>query len=102
MASRMDLQNELIVLLGSDHVYYDPPENLQMQYPCFIYTVSKANERYSDNKVYRYVNGYDITYVDINQDSDVLEKFKTHFLMSNFNRHYVADELHHTVFVVYW
>jgi hypothetical protein len=102
MASRESLQEELIALLGSSNVYYDPPENLQMEYPCFIYTISQGNERYADNKVYRYTNGYDITYVDANQDSAVLDAFRTHFQMSKFNRHYVADELHHTVLIVYW
>ena len=38
--TRLTLQTKLEDLLGSKHVYYQPPENLKMEYPAIRYSKS--------------------------------------------------------------
>ena len=37
MSKRVDLGNKLKEILGSNNVYFQPPDNLKMVYPCIRY-----------------------------------------------------------------
>ena len=53
---RLQLHEELCNILGSRYVYYQPPENVQMHYPCIVYYPNPAEDRHADNS--RYVTWY--------------------------------------------
>lgn len=100
-AQRLDLQTVLERLLGSKNVYFQPPENLKMQYDCIRYERSRILPKFANNKPYILQNCYQVTAIYRNPDSDLPEKIAM-LPMCSHERHYTADNLNHDVFVLYY
>lgn len=98
---RLELQEILEGILGTNQVYFQPPPNLQMSYPAIIYSHSRANESFANNYLYRDKRGYDVTIIDRDPDSEIPEKVKQ-LAMCSFDRRYIADSLNHTVYTLYY
>lgn len=100
MVQRLDFQEMLELLLGSPNVYFQPPSNLQLQYPCVIYHRDTADTAFAGNMPYRYTKRYLLTYIDRNPDSPFPDKLaKLPYCV--FDRFYTADNLNHDVFRLY-
>lgn len=102
MASRLELHNELCGLLGSDHVYFQPPSSVRLVYPCIIYHLSNIQDRRADDMAYTLTNAYEVMYIDKNPDNTMKTQMIEHFQKCRFNRFYTADNLNHYVFVLYY
>lgn len=100
MASRLELHEELCELLGSRNVYYDPPESVKMQYDAIRYTRKRIENTFANNSVYTQNNGWEITVIYRDADSDLPMKLSKRPMCVH-DRHYVADNLHHDVFTAY-
>lgn len=98
---RLELDNQLRSILGSANVYFQPPENKQMKYPCIVYNVDSVFDLFADNQKYLYDKGYMVTYIDWDPDSPVLEALLK-MPMCSFVRHYESDGLNHDVFLIYF
>lgn len=98
---RLSLQSLLETLAGSDNVYFQPPANVQMQYPAIVYERDAANTEFAGNSPYRYTKRYQVTVIDGNPDSDIPDKV-ARLPMCTFNRHFTADNLNHDVFDLYF
>lgn len=98
---RLVLQETLEDILGSDNVYFDPPENLRMQYPCLRYTRAKHMPTFADNMPYKGVTAYEIIYITREVRSTEMIEALMAIPYCTHSRHYVADNLHHDVFDVY-
>ena len=101
MASRIDLHNKLKELLGSANVYYQAPENLKMEYPCIKYSKSDITSTHADNMKYSNVTKYEAIVIDKKPDNVVIEEI-LNLPYSSFDRHYVANNLHHDVITIYF
>lgn len=101
MASRLQLQTELEELLGSRNVYFQPPASVRMQYPAIVYSRSNIENRHADNNVYMQSYFYEITVIDEDPDSEIVEKVSK-LPTCRFDRHYKADNLNHDVFTLYY
>lgn len=101
MAPRLELQAALVAILGSGNVYFQPPTNVKIQYPCIVYKRSDADVAFADNKTYRRGWRYQVTVIDSNPDSEIPGKILDEF-RPNFNRHYTAGNLNHDVFDLYF
>lgn len=99
--SRLTLQTLLEELIGNKNVYYRPPENTKMQYPCIRYIRDGILSEHADNVTYRKTNRYLITVIDKNPDNPVIEKLLD-LPMSDFDRHYESDNLNHDVLTLYY
>ena len=84
-----------------DNVYFQPPTNVQLKYPCIIYSRDSLETKFADDKPYNLKLRYMITVIDPNPDSDIPMKV-AQMPMSSFNRFYTADNLNHDVFSVYF
>ncbi len=102
MASRLELQNELETLLGSDHVYFQPPASIKISYPCIIYNLSNIQARRADNMPYNLDNAYEVTYIDKNPDNTLKTQMIEHFQKCRFNRFFTSDNLNHYVYNLYY
>jgi hypothetical protein len=102
MASRLTLHKELCTLLGSNNVYFQPPESIKLRFPCIIYTLDKGDARFADNRVYSYTHQYTITYIDSNPDHDMIDKMFTSFSMCVHDRRFISNNLYHDVFSLYY
>lgn len=98
---RLALQQLLESLLGSEQVYFQPPTNIQMQYPCIIYKRDTAITQFADNDPYRHTKRYQVTVVDRNPDSEIPDKVAM-LPMCLFDRFYTAGNLNHDVFDLYF
>jgi hypothetical protein len=96
-----DIQTLLEDLLGNSNVYFQPPTNVQMQYPCIIYRRDSAISQFASNKPYRYTKRYSVTVVDRDPCSLIPDKVAA-LPTSSFNRFYTADNLNHDVFNVFF
>ena len=101
MGQRSALHSLLVSLLGSEAVYFQPPENLKMTYPCIIYRRNRIETSYADNNPYSLTKRYQVIVVDRNPDSDIPDKI-AQLPMTIFDRHYVAENLNHDVFNIYF
>lgn len=99
MASRLQLQSLLETL--TEHVYFQPPVNIQMQYPCIIYIRDSSNTEYAGNLPYAHTKRYQVTVIDRNPDSELPDKVEDLPLCS-FNRYFAANNLNHFVFNLFF
>ena len=101
MAPRSQLQSLLVGILGSSHVYFQPPTNVTLQYPCIIYHRDFAETEFGDNAPYRHTKRYLVTVVDRDPDSIIPDKVAA-LPMTVKNRYYTADDLNHDVFNMFF
>lgn len=97
---RLEFDAILRNIIGSN-VYFQPPENFKMHYPCIRYELSSIDALYADNLAYRFKKAYQVTVMDKNPDStypDELLKLE----YCRFERAYKADGLNHFVFKIYY
>lgn len=101
MGQRLELQTLLETILGSRNVYFQPPANVQMQYPCIVYNRDNADTKFAGNKPYRNVKRYQVTVIDRNPDSVIPDKIAA-LPMCSFNRFFTADNLNHDVYTLFF
>lgn len=99
--TRLTLQTKLEDLLGSKHVYYQPPENLKMEYPAIRYSKSDEEDIYANNIKYLSMSVYDLVVIDKKSDNPVIKKL-LELPYSEFDRHYVADGLNHDIIRIFY
>lgn len=99
--TRLNLQNKLEELLGSKHVYYNPPENLKMEYPAIRYSKNDIEDIYASNIKYISRDVYDLIVIDKKPDNPVIKKL-LELPYSEFDRHYVADSLNHDIIRIFY
>jgi hypothetical protein len=102
MEKRVQLQSLLEGLLRSRNVYFQPPEDVKLCYPCIIYSRGIIGiTQFANDKPYHYQNRYTLTVIDKNPDSEILDKVAS-LPMCTFERHYTADNLNHDVYNLYY
>lgn len=99
--TRLTLQTKLEDLLGSNHVYYQPPEDLKMEYPAIRYSKSDEEDIYANNIKYLSMSVYDLVVIDKKPDNPVIKKL-LELPYSEFDRHYVADGLNHDIIRIFY
>ena len=102
MGTRIDLHNELVDILGSSNVYFQPPETVKMTYPAIVYSLDNIQTRFANNNTYKQKRRYSITYITKDPDSDFIDNFLTKLSSVSFDRVYTADNLYHYVYTIYY
>jgi hypothetical protein len=97
---RLKLQTILENLLGSDQVYFQPPENVKMQYPAIVYFRDRAVTRHADNLKYMDHTMYEVTVIDRDPDSTISEKVRS-LPKCSFERSFKQDGLNHDIYSLY-
>ena len=101
MEKRVQLQILLENLIGTKNVYFQPPENVKLVYPCVIYTRDSDQTLFANDLPYSHKTRYQLTVIDKNPDSALPGKIAD-LPMCKFNRHYTADNLNHDVYNLYY
>lgn len=99
MAPRLQLHEILTDIV--DHVYFQPPENIQMQYPAIVYLRAGSSTDHADNVPYRHAKRYQVTVIDRNPDSNLPDQVED-LNYCELDRTFAADELNHWVFTLYF
>lgn len=100
MGKRLDLHNELLEFITN--VYYQPPSTLRMNYPCIIYSKNDKFRESANDGIYLSKQGYDITVIETNPDSEVSDLIESHFQHCSIEQYYTVDNLNHTKLNLYY
>ena len=99
MGQRISLHKLLVDLLGSDNVYFQPPPDFKMKYPCIVYRLDKIHSASADNTVYKTENRYQLTVIDADPDGGI--KFDVSLLPRCIHdRSFNTSNLNHNVFTL--
>lgn len=82
-------------------MYFQPPADIQMQYPCIVYERNDVHIQYADNSPYKHKKRYQVTIMDQDPDSEIPDKVALLTLCS-FDRHFKAGNLNHDVYNLYF
>jgi len=96
---RVDLQNLLEAALGTANVYFQPPENNEIQYPCIVYHREFTETEFADDRPYHHNLRYQVTVIDRNPDSDIPRKIRD-LPKCRHVRFFTAHDLNHDVFTL--
>jgi len=94
--------HENILVYSHRPVYFQPPENEDIVYPCVIFRLSNIKTDYANNAVYRGARAYLLTLIDTDPDSGYVEVLLNSFTAIRFDRFYVFDSLNHWTFILYY
>lgn len=103
MKTWSDLQAMLQELMGENvKVWYQPPENLKLKYPCIIFGISNALIDYADNNPYQIHKRYTVTLMTKTADNhEMLDKL-LNLPLCTFDREFINDDIVHDVFTLYF
>ena len=101
MKKRLELQQLLEKTLGSRNVYFQPPSNIKMSYPAIVYSRDNISNRSANNGIYKQSYIYQITVIDSNPDSKVVERISK-IPTARFERHFKSDNLNHDIFTIFY
>ena len=101
MDRRLEFQHLLEDILGSRNVYFQPPNNIRMTYPCIVYALSNDQRLHADNHIYHRRKRYDVTVISRDPD-DPLSDTVSNLQYSSFDRRFIADGLTHDTFTIYY
>lgn len=101
MSSRIELQGKLEELLMSEHVYYNPPASLKMEYPCIRYSRKDIESRFADGTPYSLLPCYELIVIAKQSDHEVVNDLLM-LPYCTYDRHYKSDNLNHDVLTIYW
>lgn len=101
MASRLMLHEELVNILGSRNVYFQPPESIKLVYPCIVYNRKDITNNFANNDVYGQNIAYQVTVIDNDPDSEIVKRISK-FPKTKFSNHFTSDNLNHDVFTIYY
>lgn len=97
-ARRSLLHDQLVAMC--DHVYFQPPVNVLLEYPCIVYSRDFAETKFADNAPYDVRFRYLVTVIDRDPESDIPAKVAA-MPMTTFNRFFTTDDLNHDVYQVF-
>ena len=98
--SRLEFHNVLVSALGSSNVYFQPPENLKLVYPCIVYSINNIDTTYADNNPYKSDVCYQVTLISRDPDDETRDKLLK-LQMSRYERQFKSNDLNHDVFRIY-
>lgn len=100
MGDRLELHNELLSFYPN--VYFQPPSNIKMIYPCIVYNKTGRSRHFADDVIYLSQQEYQIMVIETNPDSAVADAIELHFQHCAINQYYTVDNLYHTTLNLYY
>lgn len=98
---RVQLQALLETLLGSPNVYFQPPEQFKLSYPCIIYNREFSAVLHADNNPYNVEKRYLLTVITHDADSNIPDKIEW-LPKASFQRFFTRDQLNHHIFTLFY
>lgn len=101
LTTRLALQTLLEGLLDSRNVYFQPTTNVRMKYPAIVYERESSSTDYADNAPYRRKKRWKVTHISMDPDDPIPDEIEKLPLCAH-NRFFVAENLNHNVFTLYF
>lgn len=101
MASRLILHQELKSVLGTNQVYFQPPESMKLEYPCIIYKLTGFFDVHADNDKYHTKRQYEAILITRDPDDAAIDKL--HALQyCSLSTPYASNNLNHYPFKIFY
>ncbi len=98
-----ELVDTLQLFMGNKvKIYYQPPENIRLQYPCVVVELSNALMNYADNLPYLKNKRYSLTLMCLDADNEEYVNKLLELSMCTFDRRFINDRIVHDVFTIYY
>ena len=103
MADRSDLQDILAAIASPGIAYFQPKTNTKIDYSngVIIYKRDWGLTQFATNRPYRHTLRYQVTYINPKQNYAALDALAA-LPMCVFDRSFVADDLNHDVFKLFF
>ena len=101
MGERVELHNLLENLLAGVTIYFQPPTNVTLVYPCLLYRRLPSRITRAGNNTYGVTRKYKLTLIDDNPDTIFLDVVLT---IPNIvhETYFTKGNLNHDVFVLHF
>lgn len=100
MDKRLELHSKLIAFLPN--VYFQPPANIRLEYPCIIYNKSGKRRFKANDQTYKGTQQYKVLVIDRNPDSVVADEMEEQLQYCGITGYYTIDNLNHTSLTLYY
>lgn len=99
---RLELHEKLCTLLGSRYVYYQPPANINMHYPCIVYQPTPNDDIYADNARYMVWFSYKVQIIANDPEFELFDTFPDNFDHCRESApRFAQDNLNHANYTLY-
>ena len=95
-----ELQQMFMSILGTSNVYFQPPENTKIKYPCILFELNNVDTRKADDMDYLSHDRYAVTLIHRDPENTVWREIKK-LPYCDLDRVYVAENLYHYVFTLF-
>lgn len=84
------------------NVYYQPPRNTQMEYPCIVYNLSTGDTQFADNRPYIYKDRYSVQFISKSPNEEEIHRKIVDLPMCIFSRFFTMNNLNHWNYDIYF
>lgn len=102
MEKRLKLHEILVEFLGSNNVYFQPPETIKLKYPCILYKKATPKTKCADDNTYIFRQQYTVTIIYNDPDTDLAKRLVEYLPMCSIDRTFSADNLYHDILTLYY
>jgi hypothetical protein len=100
VGSRLDLHTELLTFCPN--VYFQPPSNIAMKYPCIVYAKNTKINLYGSDVVHFSKQEYRVTVIDSNPDSGISDQIEETLKYCSEYQRLTINNLNHTILSLYY
>lgn len=98
--SRKDLHMDLLEVC--DNVYFQPPNNLKIKYPCIVYNKRIVDTKYANDDVYSIKQRYEVIAMSNDPDNTLAEQILKSIQYCTISSTFVVDNVYHTTLRLYY
>lgn len=99
--SRLALHKIFVGILGNNNVYFQPPTNTQLKYPCIVYSLAGISEKTANDKKYIRYYKYRVTLILSSPDNCIVDRIMD-LPYSSFDNYFSTQGLNHYIFTIYY
>lgn len=97
-----ELREIQINCLGYQHTYFEPTEQTRLQYDAILYKNAGMDAKHADNRNYYVRNSWQVICISRDPETAVPRAIVEHFERCRPGTPYVADNLYHFPFTIYY
>lgn len=103
MKHKNDVGDILSNVIGDeDLVHFQPSESIKLTFPCILFKFEGFKDFFANDGRHMLREKYSVTHVYQNPEADLKEEILSAFLFASFDRQYIADNLYHDVYTIYY
>lgn len=84
-----------------DNVYFQPPTNTKLAYPCIVYKIEDVDVRFADNGPYSICNEYSVNYITRDPDDSAIFEMLT-LPYCSFERQTQIENIYNNYYKLYF